>query len=204
MMLDNNLSTRPFYNERLVLLWIAAAALVIGVATVLNVSHVVYYSRSDTELKSQAARDETRAAELVSAATKLRASVDAAQVDAASAEARLANDLINRRTFSWTLLMNQLEATIPPDVRITSVRPSVDTDHRVVLNIALVARGVDDVNEFLESLEMTGAFSGLLSREEQINEEGQLVARMETTYVPPTQAGSPAGAVPTSTEEKPR
>ena len=67
-----------------------------------------------------------------------------------------------------------------------------------------VARGVDDVNEFLVSLEMTGAFSGLLSREEQINEDGQLVARMETTYVPPTQAGSPAGAVPTSTEGKPR
>jgi Tfp pilus assembly protein PilN len=203
-MLDNNLSTRPFYNERLVLIWIAAAALLIAVATILNVSRVVYYSRSDTELKSQAGRDETRASELVSSATKLRASVDAAQVQAASAEARLANDLISRRTFSWTLLMNQLEATLPPNVRITAVRPSVEADHRVVLSIALVARGVDDVNEFLESLEMTGAFTGLLSREEQVNEEGQLVARMETTYVPPAEGTAQAAAVPTSTEGKAR
>jgi len=202
-MLDNNLSTRPFYNERLVSFWIAAAALVVAAATVLSVSRVVYYSRSDTELKSQASRDEARAADLVAAATKLRASVDAAQVEAASAEARLANDLISRRTFSWTLLMNQLEATLPANVRITAVRPTVEADHRVVLSIALVARGVDDVNEFLESLEMTGAFTGLLSREEQVNEEGQLVARMETTYMPPGEGTGPAATV-TATEGKPR
>jgi Tfp pilus assembly protein PilN len=203
-MLTNNLSTRPFYNERLVLFWIAVAAVIVAAATILNVSRVVYYSRSDTELKSQATRDEARAADLIGAATKLRASVDTAQVEAASAEARLANDLISRRTFSWTLLMNQLESTLPPNVRITAVRPSVEADHRVVLSIALVARGVDDVNEFLESLEKTGAFTGLLSREEQVNEEGQLIARMETTYVPPADGAAQAAAVPTASQEKAR
>ena len=105
------------------LFWIAVAAVIIAAATVFNVSRVVCYSRSDTELKSQASRDEARAADLVAAATKLRASVDAAQVEAASAEARLANDLISRRTFSWTLLLNQLEATLPPNVRITGRPP---------------------------------------------------------------------------------
>jgi hypothetical protein len=37
----------------------------------------------------------------------------------------------------------------------------------------VVARAVDDVNQFVESLEKTGAFAGLLSREEHVNEEGR-------------------------------
>jgi Tfp pilus assembly protein PilN len=203
-MLENNLATRPFYNERIVRLWIAVAALLVAALTVLNVSRVLYYSRSDTELKSEASRDEARATDLRASAAKLRASVDMTQVEAASAQARLANDLIDRRTFSWTLLMNQLEATLPPDVRVTAVRPKVESGGRIVLTLAVVARGVEDVNEFLESMEATGAFTGLLSREEQIDEDGQLVARVETTYVPHQDAGAPAAPVPTAEKGGPR
>ena len=45
-------------------------------------------------------------------AARLRSSVDVAQIDAASVDARQANDLIDRRTFSWTELFNQFEATL--------------------------------------------------------------------------------------------
>ncbi len=158
-MIRTNLSTRPFYNEGAVRSWLAILAIVAVAATVFNVSRVLRYSRSDTELATQASRDEARAAELRATAAKLRASVDTKQVDAASVEARQANDLIDRRTFSWTELFNRLETTLPPEVRITSVRPSLDRDRRIMLTITVLARGVDDVNEFMEKLEATGAFA---------------------------------------------
>ena len=60
-MLRANLSTRPFYNERAVRVWtVVLAGLVLG-ATVVNVSRILGYSRSDTELALQASRDEARA-----------------------------------------------------------------------------------------------------------------------------------------------
>jgi Tfp pilus assembly protein PilN len=180
-----NLSTRPFYNERAVRSWLAILAIVAVAATIFNVSRVLRYSRSDTELATQASRDEARAAEVRATAGKLRASVDTKQVDAASVEARQANDLIDRRTFSWTELFNRLEATLPPEVRITSVRPSLDRDRRIMLMITVLARGVDDVNEFMEKLEATGAFANVLSRDEKVTDSGQLVAALECEYVQP-------------------
>jgi Tfp pilus assembly protein PilN len=180
-----NLSTRPFYNEGVVRTWLTILALVAVAATIFNVSRVLRYSRSDTELATQASRDEARAAEVRTTAGRLRASVDTKQVDAASMEARQANDLIDRRTFSWTELFNRLETTLPPEVRITSVRPALDRDRRITLNITVLARGVDDVNEFMERLEATGAFANVLSRDERVNDSGQLAAALESEYVPP-------------------
>jgi type IV pilus assembly protein PilN len=179
----SNLSTRPFYNEGAVRLWLTVIAVVVAAATAFNISRVLGYSRSDTALATQASRDESRAAQLRASAAKLRASVDVKQVDVASVEARQANELIDRRTFSWTELFNRLENTLPPEVRITSVRPTLDREQRIVLAVSVLARGVDDVNEFMENLETTGAFKDLLSREERINDAGQLVAVLEALYV---------------------
>ena len=43
------------------------------------------------------------------------------------AAAREANQLIDRRAFSWTDLFNRFEETLPADVRIVAVTPQVDT-----------------------------------------------------------------------------
>jgi len=195
----NNLSTRPFYNVAAVRSWLTIVAIVILVATGFNVSQVLRYSNTNTELVTRAANDEARAVELRRNAQKLRASVDAAQVDEVSLDARQANDLIDRRTFSWTELFNRFEQTLPDDVRITAVHPTVDKDRRIVLLVNVLARGVDDVNQFMENLDQTNAFLELRSKEEQTNEEGQIESALEMVYQP--QAASPTQAAPASAEK---
>jgi Tfp pilus assembly protein PilN len=187
-----NLSTHPFYNERTVRLMLALLALVVVAATAFNVSRVLRYSRSDTQLATQASRDEARAADLRQQASRLRATVDPKQVDFASADARQANDLIDRRTFSWTDLFNRFETTLPDEVRITSVKPRSDRAHGTVLVITVVARGVDDVSQFMANLESTGAFRNLRPAEEHIDEHGELESVLETAYVPAPAKGAPA------------
>ena len=198
-MIRNNLSTRPFYNVAAVRSWLTIVAIVILVATGFNVSQVLRYSNTNTELVTRAANDEARAVELRRNAQKLRTSVDAAQVDAVSVDARQANDLIDRRTFSWTELFNRFEQTLPDDVRITAVHPTVDKDRRIVLLVNVLARGVDDVNQFMENLDQTNAFLELRSKEEQTNEEGQIESALEMVYQP--QAASPTQAAPASAEK---
>jgi Tfp pilus assembly protein PilN len=185
-----NLSTRPFYNERSVHIGLLVLAVAVVVATAFNAARVVRYSSSDTKLASQASRDEARAANLRTQAAQLRASVDPRQVDFASADARQANDLIDRRTFSWTELFNRFEATVPDEVRITSVRPKVDRDRGIVLNISVVARGVDDVDLFIGNLEKTGAFSDIRPSEEHPDDQGLLESTLEAIYLP--SEGKPA------------
>jgi Tfp pilus assembly protein PilN len=192
-----NLSTRPFYNEQAVHAWLLVLAIVVALATAFNVTRLLQYSRSDTELATAAARDEARTAELRGSAAQLRAGVDQKQVELASVEARLANDLIDRRTFSWTELFNRFETTLPDEVRITGVRPRVEDDRTIILTITVLARGVDDLDRFMRRLEDSGGFSALNSREEHINEEGQLEASLETIYAPRPASGAAKASVET-------
>ena len=183
-MIRTNLSTRPFYNERAVRLVLLLIGLVALGATTFNVTRVIQLSHRDTELVTQASRDRTRVVELRASAARLRASVDPKANDLAAADARQANELIDRRTFSWTDLLNRFETTLPDDVRITAVRPKLDPKRGFALTIVVVAKGVDDVNQFIENLEATGAFAELHSADEHIDEQNQLEAALAAIYVP--------------------
>ena len=183
-MIRTNLSTRPFYNERAVHFWLLVIAAVVVLATAFNVSRVLRYSRSDTELAARAARDESRAADLRQQAARLRATVDPKQVEFASSEARQANALIDRRTFSWTDLLNRLEKTQPGEVRLVAVRPRVDKDGNIVLVMNVVSKAVGDVDAFMQNLEETGAFANLRPVVEQVNEDGLIETTLESAYVP--------------------
>jgi Tfp pilus assembly protein PilN len=185
-----NLSTRPFYNERIVHIGLIVLAVIVAAATAFNVSRVLRYSRSDTQLQTQASRDERRAADLRREAARLRASVDPKQVDFAAADARQANDLIDRRTFSWTELFNRFETTLPDEVRIASVKPHVDRELGIVLSITVSARDVDDVKMFIKNLEDTGAFADVRPADERTDENGMLLSSLEAVYLP--SAGKPA------------
>jgi Tfp pilus assembly protein PilN len=183
-MIRTNLSTRPFYNERAVRGWLAAIAVVIVVATTYNVARIIRYSNSDTVLRTQASSDEARTADLRIRAARLRASVDTKEIDNASIEARQANDLIDRRTFSWTELFNRFETTLPDNVRIAAVKPRVDPKRGFLLTITVLAKSVEDVNRFMDNLEDTGAFDGVSATQERFDDQGLLNAQLEARYVP--------------------
>ena len=192
-MLRSNLSTRPFYNERAVHLWLFVFALVIVAATIFNVTSVYRYSRSDTELGVQADRDETRAADLRQQAARLRATVDPRQIEFASSEARQANNLIDRRTFSWTELFNRFEATLPDDVRITAVRPKVEKG-QITLSLTVIARSYEELERFMNNMEDSGFFLNPLSHEDHVDDKAQFIAAVDTIYLPGAslaQAGQP-------------
>lgn len=183
-MLRTNLSTRPFYNERLVLVVLLASAVVIGAFTLFNVTQLVSLSGRYATLTAAVEQAQHRASELRLQAGRVRASIDPVRLDAVSQAAQEANLLIDRRTFSWTGLFNQFEATLPAGVRIAAVKPLIDADGRFIVSMTIVARRVDDVNAFIEALEKTAAFSAVLSREERTNEEGLLEATLQGTYLP--------------------
>ena len=191
-MIRTNLATRPFYNERLVHIWLIVLAVAVAAATAFNASRVLRYSRSDTRLATQASHDEARAADLRQQAARLRASVDPKQVDFAAADARQANDLIDRRTFSWTELLNRFETTLPDEVRISSVSPRVERDKGIMLRVNVKAHSVEDVQDFMENLEATGAFKDAQPIQDHFDEEGQLETTLDMGYIPG--AAKPAAA----------
>lgn len=191
-MLRTNLSTRPFYNERAVHLLIALVATIVLALTIWNVATVVRLSTHNTELAGRIGADRSEAERLGREATRIRRGIDQAELEVVVAAAREANTLIDRRTFSWTAFFNYIESTLPADVMVTSVKPSVD-DQGTRVSMIVVGRRTEDVDEFLGKLDATGAFTNVLLRQDEETDEGLHRAVIDARYTPPSQpAATPA------------
>jgi hypothetical protein len=114
----------------------------------------------------------------------VRQALDTKKLDAISAEAREANGIIGQRLFSWTDLLNRLAETLPEDVRIVSMRPMVDTDGNITVQMIVTSRRFVDIDTFFKNLEGTGAFTNMLSRDQITNEDGLLQATVDGRYLP--------------------
>jgi hypothetical protein len=182
-MLRTNLATRPFYNEPLVRVLLIVLAIVALALTAYNVSRIVSLSGGQGEAGLRADRAEARAAELTRAAGSIRATLKPKDLDAVASAAREANDIIAGRTFSWTDLFNQLEKTLPDEVRILSITPRVERDGRMMIAMVVVAQRAEDVDAFISQLEATKTFANLLSHQEAVNQEGMLETVMEGQYL---------------------
>ena len=202
-MLRGNLSTRPFYNERAVRTMLALLALVAIGLTVFNVVEILRLERAGRDARQTVAQNAEQAREMREQAQIIRQGINQKQLEAVRISARDANALIDRRTFSWTALLNYFQATLPADVRITGVRPQIDADGRMMVAISFLARSIDDLSEFEDALENTGAFSDVLSRTIGTEEDGTMRAELQGYYSGPVQAAesrTPGGAASTPTE----
>jgi hypothetical protein len=194
-MIDTNLSTRPFYNDRGLHLALAVLA-VVGMGLLLfNASRIVGLSRRHTELSVRVDAAERRAADLRRDAARLQQQLNPQELESITRAAREANGIIERRTFSWTDLFNRFETTLPPNVRISSVRPRIGPAGDALVSMTAVGRSVEDIDRFIENLEATKAFANVLSREETAGDDGLIEATLEGAYVPAA-AASPAVPVP--------
>jgi len=198
-MLRTNLSTRPFYNERLVRSVLALlGAIAIGL-TLFNVYEILRLQGQSRDARTTMANNDAQARDLRQKAQAIRQSIDQVKLGAVQAKAREANALIDRRTFSWTQLLNYFETTLPPDVRVASVTPQLEQDGRRVLNITVISKRVEDLEAFMDALENTGAFSSVLPRSEASEDEGGgLRTQLQALYEP---VAEPAAAKPPATSE---
>jgi hypothetical protein len=197
-MLRTNLSTRPFYNDRAVRAALGLFALVALGLTAFNAIQVLQLSSRNRDLREQAATEESQSRDLRRRERAVQQALDRAQLDVVQAASREANLLIDRRAFSWTDLFNRFEQTLPPDVRISAVTPQVDPDGRLVVAIVVVSRRIEDLNQFADALENTGAFKGALSRTDEPEEDGTIRSVLQAYYEPTAVPASPSsqGEVP--------
>ena len=181
-MLQTNLSTRPFYSENAVLLALALVAAAVLALTVFNVQQLVALSKRNTELGRQVAADQAAADEATRRAEAIRAGTNKDELETITAAAREANDLIDRRTFSWTEFFNLIETTLPPDVMLTAVRPQI-REGVVNVSMTVVGRSTEDLDAFMEQLEKTGAFADVLPRQEEVTDKGLHRAVLSGRYL---------------------
>ena len=160
-----NLANQPFRNRALP--WTVAT--VVAFASVLALVFIVGWAR---EAQARAARAEQDVQELRRQETDLRAK--AQQVSQSlRPEQRMvldaAHEIVDRKNFSWSRLLADLEASVPSSVRVAriSVRDTQQTagQTRANLELTVVGRTPADITRLIGELARTGVFSAdLLSQ----------------------------------------
>ena len=182
-MLRTNLATRPFYNERAVHFILGGIALAAGLVLATSGVRLSALFQERAILTAVAESNEQQADEILNQTVTLQRGAGAPELDLLAAASREANRLIDQRAFSWTDFLNRIEATLPDDVMLTSLRPDV-TDRVVGVQVGIISQSIVAIDRFIEQLEGTGAFADVLSREEEITDDGLYRAVLYGRHVP--------------------
>lgn len=180
-MLRGNLSTRPFYNERLVTLALVLAGVVALALTMFNVSQIRSLTARRAELQGRidAAGDE--AARIRSETAVVYRTIDRPALQRLATSAEEANELIDARVFSWTSFLSSLEAQMPMNVHLVAIAPRAEREvFQVELNV--IAKSLEDLQEFVNALARTGSFYDVFPSARKVNDDGTIGAMIRTGY----------------------
>jgi len=190
-MLQTNIATRPFYNERLVHWILGLAAAILAIVTIVNVTRFISLSSQVSSASANAAREEQVAREYTVRAGEVRRSIDPKALERVTKAALEANGIIDARAFSWTGLFNDIESTLPPNVMLTAVTPA-PVEGGIRVRLVVLGRTVEGIDTFIERLEQTGRFANVLAVDEQVTDAGLFQTTIDGRY----QDAAPASGKP--------
>jgi hypothetical protein len=195
-MLKSNLSTRPFYNERLVNLLLVLAAIAGLALAVFNATRLLELGQERSARVATQDKARAEAAALRSAADREHRSVDRNTLMMLAAATGEANALIDERTFSWTEFFGLIEKTLPLDVRLLGVAPRAERD-ALRIDMRINSKRADDLEAFMDALNSTGSFYDLIATDQTSVDDGTISATFSGKYFAPvlksTKVSGPAG-----------
>jgi type IV pilus assembly protein PilN len=192
MRLDINLASRPYEDARLFWLRWGTALVVVGIFTLVLLAATFtgwFNARRDhariADLRAQIAeRDQRRAhAEEFLNRPENRTTRD---------ESQFLNDLIDRRAFSWTHMLEDLEKVMPAHVHVVSIHPELDEDNQLKVKMTVEGDSRDRAIELARRMEDSRRFAQtyISNEHSDASHPGDAVqVGIEAIYVP--QSGGP-------------
>ncbi|MGH9459291.1 MAG: PilN domain-containing protein [Thermoanaerobaculia bacterium] len=182
--LHPNLAARPYRDYRPV--WAVAALLAIATAALLvyNLQTAYRYFATTEETRREIARLEAEIEAERAASQAARQQI--AQYDTGLLRARSAyiNARIAERAFSWSQLLDDLEAVFPNDVRLTTLSPRPTREGHYVINMQAHAKSEDGMIELLNNLLASAEFDRPFPQSQLITETGTYRFSIAAEYRP--------------------
>lgn len=150
-----NLASRPFRDYRPVYAVVVVASLVLAFMMLTNFDTWYRYQRDTKSTRTDIARYEAQIEQERRRAEVANRQIKGIDLTVLGKQSKFVNAQLAERAFSWSELLDLLEATMPGDVRVTSVAPSFSEDGQVHLNLSCEAKSstgmVGTINRFNNS-----------------------------------------------------
>jgi len=207
MRLDINLASQPYEDARQFWLRWGTAVIALGGVTLILLMMVTtgwLDARSDRQAMDQkraliADRDKRRnEAEIFLNRSENRTTKD---------ESQFLNELIVRKAFSWTRVLEDLEKVMPPRVHLVSISPHLDEENQLTLRMTVAGDSRDRAIELARRMEESRRFlqTNILHESVAQSQTGDnVVVEMAAIYLPEALAeeASPDHAAPSPKNKK--
>ncbi len=159
MRIPINLSSTPFRRDRTMLLasGLVCVLLVGLLVALISLARMDRGARASSQLQIDQLQKELRqvTAEQAKADLVIRKPENAEVLDSTI----FLNSLLYRKGISWTRMLADLEKTLPYNVRVMSVRPSVNAKNQISLDLIVAAESPEPVIQWMQTLEGSTLFS---------------------------------------------
>src|SRR5262245_16555215 len=181
--LELNLSTQPFppYKFKTLLLTVALTAL-IGIS-IWQLFYFVHYSSLSNQIRGEAQSARVDSMVLARRLADMESKLNRPETAAKLSEIEFLNDIILRKTFSWTRMFATLERLAPDTVHLTTLRPEFLPNSGVLLHMDLRGRSVIDITQFIERLQASPVFETVRVQDE-VKSENDVEISMSVPYHP--------------------
>jgi hypothetical protein len=161
-----NLATAPQANNRPFLVG-AAAASTLGLVALALLSHAAFLSwRASRELRESIGYWGTQIQTDRQNQQQLEAYFNSAEAARVLDRSAFLNSLIDERSFPWTKIFMDLEQSLPPGVRVVSISPRLENG-RAEVTLEVGAVSDNGKIQFLEAMEKSKVFSGMVVKDER-------------------------------------
>jgi Tfp pilus assembly protein PilN len=193
-----NLSTRPFPAYRAVNVGLTAVLVVLIGVSVWQAFSYAHYTKLAGQIRSQEQKARAESDALTTKSQQLETKLDTPSAKAKLTEIGYLNSLIVRKGFSWTRVFSVLEQMIPQGVHLTSLRPDVGENGRLILHIDVRGKNIVDVSDFIDLLEKSDLFENVVPHFEEkkdvIAGKGDVDVSLTMFYLPDAPATTDAAA----------
>ena len=120
-------------------------------------------------------------------------------------ESQFLNQLIERKAFSWTRVLENLEKVMPPRLHVVSISPQLNDDNELALKMTVAGESRDRAIELARRMEDSRRFAQTqIIREASIQSQTGDTEQVELSaiYIPEAVADLTAAPAPTHTSTK--
>jgi type IV pilus assembly protein PilN len=158
MKLAINLASQPFRRDRAMI----AASVAVITALAITLGALLFLIGQDREQLAGLRQSIARLTAQQKAASREQARLDEIMRQPANASvmewSTLINTLIYHKAVSWSRLLADLEKTLPYDVKVVAIHPSIDSLNRVKLDMTLGGDKEGSLVNAIRALENSAAF----------------------------------------------
>lgn len=156
-----NLATEPFQRVRPVI----AVSLALGLVLSISLAGLIWAVSNERSRASATRREiaslESELATLRQEQSRLQELLRQPQNAAVLDQVVFLNSLLYRKGISWTKIFADLEAVMPYNVRLISIRPQVDSESEIYLDMVVGAQSQPPVIQMLKQMETSPLFGSV-------------------------------------------